>query len=48
MIYFDYTTKENKKELNTNWPEILDHSYRIVINGVSASGKINALFNLMS
>ena len=29
MITFDDVTKENIKELNPNWPQIPDQSYRI-------------------
>ena len=36
-------TKEKIKELNPNQPEIPDHSYRILIAGVSGSGKTNSL-----
>ena len=36
-------TKEKVKELNPNQPEIPDHSYRILIAGVSGSGKTNSL-----
>ena len=32
MINFD-VTKENKKNHNTNWPQISDHPYRILIIG---------------
>ena len=35
---------EKIKELNPNWPEIPDHSYRILIIGGSESGKTNSLF----
>ena len=35
------------KEHNPKWPEIPDHSYRILIIGGSGSGKTNALFNLI-
>ena len=31
MITFDDVTKENIKENNLNWPEILDHPCRILI-----------------
>ena len=31
IINFDCITKENIKEHNTKWPEILDHPYRILI-----------------
>ena len=36
-------TIEKIKELNPNQPEIPDHSYRILIAGVSGSGKTNSL-----
>ena len=32
---------------NPNWPYIPDHRYKILITGVSGSGKIVALSNLM-
>ena len=47
MINFDYITKEDIKEHNTNWPTIPDHSYRILMIGGSGSGKTNALLNLI-
>ena len=47
MINFDEYTNENKKEHNPNWPYIPDHPYRILIIGVSRSGKTNALLNLI-
>ena len=47
MINLDDVKKENIKEHNTNWPEIPDHPYRIIIVGLSGSGKTNLLFNLM-
>ena len=31
MFNFDYITKEDIKEHNPNWPEILDDPYRILI-----------------
>ena len=40
--------KNNIKEHNSNWPEVLDHPYRILIIGGSGSGKTNALFNLIN
>ena len=47
MINFgDYTT-ENKIKLNSNWPYISDHPYRILIVGGSGSGKTNVLVNLI-
>ena len=48
MINFDYTTKKDIKEDNTNWPEIFDYPYRMLIIGGSGSGETNALFNLIS
>ena len=39
MINFYDVVKENKKENNTNWPQIPDHLYRILIIGGSGSGK---------
>ena len=46
MINFG-VTKETIKE-HTNWPQIPDHLYRILIIGGSGSGKTNSLFNLIS
>ena len=40
--------KENIKEYNPNWLQILDHLYRILIIGTSRSRKTNSLFNLVS
>ena len=37
MIKFDDVTKENKKENNSNWPEISDHPCRMLIIGDSES-----------
>ena len=48
MINFDDVIKGNTKENNLNWPQILDHPYRILINGGSESGKTNSLFNLIN
>ena len=45
IINSDDVTKENIKEHNPNWPEIPDHSYRILIIGGSGSGKTSSLFN---
>ena len=44
MINFDNFTNENK----TEWPYIPDHPYRILFVGDSASGKTNALLNLIN
>ena len=48
MFNFDYITKEDIKEHNSNWPEILDYPYIILIVGGSGSGKTNALLNLIN
>ena len=48
MINFDHYTNENKTEDNLKWPHIPYHPYRILIVGLSGSGKINALLNLTS
>ena len=48
IINFDDVTKEKIKEHNPNWPQIPDHSYRILIIGGSGSGKTNSLFNLIN
>ena len=48
MINFDDVTKENVKEPNLNWPQLLEHPYRILIIGSFGSGKTNSLFNLIS
>ena len=48
MFNFDYVTKEDIKEHNPKWLEILDHPYRILIFGGSGSRKTNALLNLIS
>ena len=44
MLNFDNITKE----CNLKWPELPDHSYRILIIGGSGSGKTNALLNLIN
>ena len=48
MINFDDYKGENKTEHNLKWPYIPDHPNRMLIIGVSGSGKINALLNLMN
>ena len=47
MINF-YVTKENMTEHIRNWPQVLDHPYKILIVGGSGSKKTNSLFNLIS
>ena len=39
MINFDNYVNKNRTEHNKNWRNILDHPYRILIIGGSASGK---------
>ena len=41
MINFDDVIKEEIKEHNPNWPQIPDHSYRILIIGGSLFNLIN-------
>ena len=48
MINFDDVTTENIKEHNPSWPQISDHSYRILMIGRPESGKTNSLFNLIN
>ena len=48
MINFDDFTGETIKEHNSNWPKISDYLYKIIITGVSGSGKRNALLNLIN
>ena len=48
MINFGDYTNENKINHSPNWPYIPDHPYRILIIGVSGSGKTNTLLNLIN
>ena len=48
MINFGDYANKNKTQHNLNWPYIPDHPYRILIIGGSASGKTNALLNLIN
>ena len=48
MINFVNYANENKTELNSEWPDVPDHPYRILIIGGSGSGKTNALLNLIN
>ena len=41
MINFDDVMKENIKEHNSNWPQIPEHPYRILIIGGTVSGEKN-------
>ena len=45
MINSDDVPKTTIREHNTNWPEIPDHTYRILIAGCSGCEKTNALLN---
>ena len=47
MINFEDVIKENIKEHNTNWLQIPDHPYRILITEDSGSGETNSLFSLI-
>ena len=40
--------KQDIKEHNPNWPEIIDHSYRILIVGYFGSVKTNTLLYLIN
>ena len=48
MINFINYNNENKKEHNSNWPYIPDHTYKILITGGSGLGKTNTLLNLIN
>ena len=48
MINFDYIIKENIKQHNSNWPQISDDPYRILIIRIAGSWKTNALLNITS
>ena len=48
LFNFDCITKEDNKEHNPNWTGTPDHSYRILIDECSGSGKTNALLNLIN
>ena len=48
MINFDEVAKKNINEHNSNWPQIPDHPYRLLIVKGSRSGKTNSLLNLIS
>ena len=47
MINYGDVTKEKINKNNSSWLQIPDHPYRILIIGVSGSGKTNALLNLI-
>ena len=48
MINLDNIVNNNNNNHNENWPYILDHPYRILIIGGSASVKTNTLLNLIN
>ena len=48
MTNFDDVAKVNIKENNTNWPQIYNHCYRILITGGSGYGKTNSLLYVIS
>ena len=41
MINFDVVIKEETKEDYSNWPQVPDHLYKILIFGGSGSRKTN-------
>ena len=47
MFSLDNITNKNNKEHNEKWLYVPGHPYRILIIGGSASGKTNALLNLI-
>ena len=47
MINYGDVTKEKINKNNSSWLQIPDHPYRILIIGVSGSGKTNALLSLI-
>ena len=48
MIKYDDAKKENIKEHDTSWTQILNHPYKILIFGGSGSRKTNSLFKLIN
>ena len=48
MINFHDYANENKTQHNSNWPQIPDHPYGILIIGGYGSGKTNTLLNLIN
>ena len=47
MFSLDNITNKNNKEHNEKWLYVPGHPFRILIIGGSASGKTNALLNLI-
>ena len=48
MINVDSIVNDKNEKHNENWPYIPDHPYRILIIGVSGSGKTKMLLNLIN
>ena len=47
MVDYGNVTKGNINNHNLNWPQIVDHSQRILVIGDTESRKINALLNMI-
>ena len=48
IINFDDVTEDNIKEHNSNWPQIPDNLYRILVVRGSGFGEKNSVLNLIS
>ena len=48
MTYFRNIAKGNNKKHNTNWPKLSAHLDKILMTGVSLTGKSNASLNLIN
>ena len=48
MFNLYYLRKKYIKKHDSNWPQISDHLYRILVVGGSGSGKTDALLILIS
>ena len=47
MVNYDDVTKKNTNKPNSNWSQIPDPPYSILVIGGSGSKKTNALLNLI-
>ena len=47
MVDYGNFIKGNTSNHNLNWPQIVDHSQRILVIGDTESRKINALLNMI-
>ena len=47
MVDLGNVTKGNINNHNLNWPQIVDHSQKILVIGDTESRKINALLNMI-